>query len=207
MLIFEEKKLLLEEKRVLLLYRELIEKEYDVTRNIKYDDKELVNHVEMQNAIYLMDSLLWRDNYVFTLEKYGPKSHDLEVNLNEIDKNKENIKSFYNKLGSNTYSNESKEIFKQVYDNKKLKKLEKFSRIASQVIETEKGIELLGNLSIIGMSKMNNANFQIINKKLQELRPEFDNNFLNQYAYNILYGFDLINSNNIDYKKVKRLNY
>lgn len=207
MVIFEEKKLLLEEKRVLLLYRELIEKEYDVTRNIKYDDKELVNHVEMQNAIYLMDSLLWRDSYVFTLEKYGPKSHDLEVNLNEIDKNKENIKSFYNKLGSNTYSNESKEIFKQVYDNKKLKKLEKFSRIASQVIETEKGIELLGNLSIIGMSKMNNANFQIINKKLQELRPEFDNNFLNQYAYNILYGFDLINSNNIDYKKVKRLNY
>ena len=56
------KELLFEEKRILTLYRQMLRKEYDVRSNKRYENNnELQNHVEMQKAIYLVDSLLWNN--------------------------------------------------------------------------------------------------------------------------------------------------
>ena len=105
----KEKKLTYEEKRILQLYRYILKKEYDVDDIKVYENnKELKNHVEMQQAIYLAYRLLWTDGYGFIWDTYGPKSVSLESDLNELNKKKDNIFRYYKEFDDNIYSQDSK---------------------------------------------------------------------------------------------------
>ena len=93
----DKNKLLYEEKRLLTLYRQMLRKEYDVNNKAKYENNdELKNRVEMQQAIYLIDKLMWTDQYGFVWDTYGPKSMGIEENLNLLD-NKEHLIKDLNK--------------------------------------------------------------------------------------------------------------
>ena len=202
----EDKKLLYEEKRLLTLYRYMLRKEYDVEFRDVYDNSmELLNHVEMQNAIYLAYNLLWTEEYGFVWDKFGPKSPNLETNLNQLDKKNKQIIDYYEDFDDNIYSMDTIKKLTEFYETSKIKTLEKFTKLTKDILATPKGIELLADLTFIVDKGLPGVSFEVANKELRKERPIFTNNDLNKYAYRCLETFDLIrpvHSNG----KVKRLN-
>ena len=202
----KEKKLIYEEKRILQLYRYILKKEYDVNdRSIYENNKELKNHVEMQQAIYLAYKLLWTDGYGFVWDTYGPKSVSLESDLKELDKKHDEILDYYQDFDGNIYSQDSKKKLFVFYDHSKIKTLEKFTKLTNDILKEDKGIELLADLAFIGNTKIPGTKFDVANRELQKYRPIFNNNDLNKYAFRCLETFDLINSVDLSNGKIKRL--
>ena len=198
--------LLYEEQRLLMLYRYMIRKEYNINNHHKYENtNSLQNHMEMQQAIYLADSLLWTNQYGFVWDSHGPISPGLEANLNKIDKKKNEIVDFYSNFDGNIYSNDTINKLKFYYELSKIKYLEKFTKLTYDILKKPKGIELLADLVYIGSKMLPGTKFEFVNKELQHLRPIFNNNDLNQFAFRCLEEFDLLEP--IDYYKgeVKRL--
>ncbi|MBQ8891848.1 MAG: hypothetical protein IJ068_03175 [Bacilli bacterium] len=207
MLKMERAYLLFEEKRILSLYREFLKKEYDVTNTKVLENNELINHVEMQNVIYLVDKLLRQNNYTFVMESNGPKSFDLNHRLEMMDINKNLIKAYYSTFDSNIYSHDTVKKMGEFYQIQQVQEIVKFIKSINNILNKEKGLYLLSNLTFIGKEMLPNASFSEINAKLQELNSNFNNNLLNEYAYNVLSDFELINHDDYLNGKVKRLTY
>ena len=202
----DKKELLFEEKRLLFLYRQMLKKEYDINNKNKYENNnELQNHVEMQKAIYLAYNLLWTDMYGFIWDTYGPKSIELEENINKLDNKKEEILKYYNSLDDNIYSDDTIRKLKEYYDSSNVYQLEQFTKLVSDIISEEKGIELLADLRFIAYSQIPGAKFEIANKELQRLRPVFNNVELNKFAFKCLEQYDLINPIDFSKGKVKKI--
>ena len=199
------KKLLYEEKRLLTLYRYMLRKEYDTGNRYVYENSiELKNHVEMQKAIYLAYQLLWTDESGFVWDKYGPTSPNLEANLNILDKKNNQILSYYEDFDDNIYSLKSTKNLGEFYETYKIKTLEKFTKLTKDILETNKGIELLADLAFIVDKGLPGVNFSVANQELQKARPVFNNINLNKYAYRCLETFDLIRPTQSN-GKVKRI--
>ena len=96
-------------------------------------------------------------------------------------------------------------IVKKNYYYSKIKTLEKFTRLIEDILKEDKGLELLADLAFIADKEIPGANFEITNNELQKVRPIFNNNALNKFAFKCLEQYDLIEP--IDYSsgKVKRL--
>ena len=202
----ESENLTYEEKRILMLYRHFLQKEYDVNNNKKYEgNNELKNHVEMQNVIYLAYNLLCTDEYGFLWDTYGPKSSGLESNLTVLDKKEESIYSYYSMFDSNIYSHDSIQIAKNYYDSTKIYQLEKFTKLISDILSEKNGIELLADLVFIVSKIHPGATFEVANKELQIKRPIFNDNQLNKFAFRCLENYDLIHSVDNSRGYVKRI--
>ena len=202
----ERKYLLYEEKRILSLYREILKKEYDVTNKSVNQNNELINHFEMQNVIYLIGNLLYEHNYTFTLTS-SLKSNDLEHKLIMMDMNKNLIKKYYLEYSNNIYNQDTIRKLGEFYKIQKAKEIEKFAKAISYIINKENGLFLLTNLVFICKRNSSDISFQEVNTKLKELNPIFNNDLLNEYAYNILGNFGLIQTNDYNNGFVKRLSY
>ncbi len=201
-------KLLYEEKRLLILYRQLLRKEYDI-KNIKFYENslELENHVEMQKAIYLAYELLWTNEFVFVWDTYGPKSFELEVRIMDLDKKKKEILNYYSTFDLDIYSQKTMRELNNFYDFSKIKQLEKFIKLTSDILDADKGIELLADLAYIGSKELPGESFKTVNEYLQKIRPIFSNNELNQFAYRCLEEYDLVHSKEKLKGKVKRIEF
>ena len=190
----EDDKILYEEKRLLTLYRQILRKEYDVNNKAKYENNnELKTHIEMQHAIYLAYSLLWTDEYGFIWDTYGPKSVGIDEELSILDKKEKIVNNFYLSFDDNIYSQDTIKKLKEFYDYSKLKQLDKFTKLTSDILDTDKGLELLADLTFITSKIIPRASFDIANKELQKIRPLFDNKELNKYAFHCLDACELIN--------------
>ena len=202
----ENNKLLYEERRMLILYRQLLRKEYDVDDNSIYEvNNEFRNHIEMQKAIYLAYKLLWTNEYVFFWDTYGPKSFELEARIKELDKKRKDILDYYSSFDSNIYSQDTINKLNNFYEFSKLKKLESFTKLTSNILEIDKGIELLADLTYIGSKELPETGFKEVNRFLQKVRPIFNNNELNEFAYRCLEEYNLINPKESSRGKVKRI--
>lgn len=198
--------LLYEEQRLLMLYRYMIRKEYNINNHHRYENtNNLQNHMEMQHAIYLADSLLWINQYGFVWDSHGPISLGLEANLNKIDKKKNEVLEFYSYFDDNIYSNDTINKLKYYYELSKIKHLEKFIKLTYDILKEPKGIELLADLAYIGSKMLPGMKFESVNKELQQFRPIFNNNELNKFAFRCIEEFNLVEP--IDYSKgkVKRI--
>jgi len=202
----DKNKLLYEEKRLLTLYRQMLRKEYDVNNKAKYENNdELKNRVEMQQAIYLIDKLMWTDQYEFLWDTYGPKSMRIEENLNLLDNKEHLIKDFYLLFDNNIYSQDTIKKLKYLYNYSKIRELERFTKLTSDILDTDKGLEILADLTFINSKIIPRASFNIANRELQKLRPIFNNNDLNKYAFRCLEACELIDSIDNTNGYVKRI--
>ena len=202
----DKNKLLYEEKRLLTLYRQMLRKEYDVNNKLKYENNdELKNRIEMQQAIYLIDKLLWTDQYGFVWDTYGPKSMGIEGKLNILDDKENLIKDFYLLFDNNIYSQDTIKKLKYLYDYSKIRELERFTKLTSDILDTDKGLEILADLTFITSTIIPRASFNIANRELQKLRPIFNNNDLNKYAFRCLEACELIDSIDNTNGYVKRI--
>ena len=184
----------------------MLRKEYDVNNKLKYENNtELKNRVEMQHAIYLIDKLLWTDQYGFVWDTYGPKSMGIEGNLNLLDNKEHLIKDFYLLFDNNIYSQDTIKKLKDLYNYSKIRELEKFTKLTSDILDTDKGLEILADLTFITSTIIPRASFNIANRELQKLRPIFNNNDLNKYAFRCLEACELIDSIDNTNGYVKRI--
>lgn len=199
--------LLYEEKRLLLLYRQLIKQEYNVLDESCYENNiGIRNHIEMQNTIYLLNKLTCHNEYSFIWDIFGPKSFELENNLNNITKKIYLIKEYYQQFDEDIYSDITKKKLNEYYENQYIRDINGFVYLTTDILKSPKGSELLADIAYIGSTMPSESSFSEINQKLQSLRPGFIDLELNKFAFKCLEEYDIIPSKKIN-GLVKRLPY
>ena len=188
-----------DESRLLALYFELFRQCYDVKDERKdKEERELVRHIEMQNACCLFKRIGIPLDYSFYPDFNGVSSPRLKVHLRHLDKKKEDIEEFYDEyiekrnqafLSCRSYQQQLEEILPIHREN--MERLPLAIYLFEDIEKQEKGIETVGSMIYTTTVQLPGADFSMIHKKLSE--SGYEDIELNKTIWKYLTVLDVIN--------------
>ena len=185
-----------DESLLLSLYFELFRRCYDVKDERKdKEERELVRHIEMQNACCLFKRIGIPLDYSPYPDFNGVSSPLLKVHLRHLDKKKEDIEEFYdeyiekrNQTHSFSYKNQLEHILPISRGN--MDRLALAIYLFEDIAKQEKGIETVGSMIYTTTVQLPGADFSMIHKKLSE--SGYEDIELNKTIWKYLTVLDVI---------------
>lgn len=187
-----------DESRLLALYFELFRQCYDVKDERKdKEERELVRHIEMQNACCLFKRIGIPLDYSPYPDFNGVSSPRLKVHLRHLDKKKEDIEEFYDEyiekrnhqVCCSSYKHQLEHILPIGRDN--MDRLALAIYLFEDIAKQEKGIETVGSMIYTTTVQFPGENFSMIHKKLSE--SGYEDIELNKTIWKYLTVLDVIN--------------
>lgn len=185
-----------DESLLLSLYFELFRRCYDVKDERKdKEERELVRHIEMQNACCLFKRIGIPLDYSPYPDFNGVSSPLLKVHLRHLDKKKEDIEEFYdeyiekrNQTHSFSYKHQLEHILPISRGN--MDRLALAIYLFEDIAKQEKGIETVGSMIYTTTVQLPGADFSMIHKKLSE--SGYEDIELNKTIWKYLTVLDVI---------------
>ena len=176
-----------DEHAILILYRRFYDIDYPAKR-----ENNTEAHIMAQKMCYLMDrSTIPVGDYGFFWDKYGPYSELLQNRLRHIDKDSNTVDEFYKEYPQDSHllfndDINSNNSFFSLRRQNKVDELSKALRIQDHREDERNWVELLGSLLYLYQIGSSREKFETVNERLKNKKIYFNDDSINQKAWNSL---------------------